>query len=686
MEVLHIPTGGVKVNGVAYLAPGAGRHPTLLLLHGWPGNEKNLDLAQAVRRAGWNAITFNYRGSWGSPGKFSFAQCLGDAHAALAFLRDTANAKALGIDTAHLVIAGHSLGGWVTVFTAARDHRLQGAILISAADMGALGSLPHDRRVQLASENSEALAATPEPMARELSAHSAAWRFDRAYGGLESVPLLVITANDGLAPASDSLVAAVRARGNRRVTTIHWPTDHPYSDRRIALESTVLRWLEQLGAAPAAAALESAPPAATPSSRPAIPNTPAGSVLRAWLASFNSGDSAQIDAYDRRYQPDRVFANAMRFRELTGGFDLVSILSSEPRNVAFLMRERKSPMVAFGAIALADTEPLRVRDFMVQGIGPNVTVDSLPIDAAERARVVAGAGAQLDSSYVFPEVAARIGDTLRARLARGAYDTYDNGLTFALRLNDDVRALSHDKHMRVDYSVKPIPIRHPNAKPTPDDIAREKKQLDDINCGFDKAEVLPGNVGYLKFNGFAPVDLCGPTASAAMTFLAGTRALILDLRDNGGGQPAMVSWIASYLFDTRTHLNDLWTRSTDSTKQFWTTDSVPGRKFGGTKPVYVLTSSRTFSGGEEFTYDLQTQKRATVVGETTGGGAHPVRGERIDAHFMIGVPFARAINPVTHTSWEGTGVVPDVKVPAAEALAKVEEMIRQREPAPDTTR
>jgi pimeloyl-ACP methyl ester carboxylesterase len=236
----------VKVNGVAYLAPGAGAHPTLLLLHGWPGNEKNLDLAQAVRRAGWNAITFNYRGSWGSPGAFGFAHCLEDAQAVLAYLRDAATAKSLGIDTTRIVMAGHSMGGWVTVLTAARDHGLRGAILISAADMGAAGTMPHDRLVRAASENSETLAATPEQMAQELSAHGAEWRFDRAYDGLASVPMLVLTSNDGLAPRNDSLVEAVRARGNRNVTALHLATDHSYSDQRIALESAVIRWLEAL--------------------------------------------------------------------------------------------------------------------------------------------------------------------------------------------------------------------------------------------------------------------------------------------------------------------------------------------------------------------------------------------------------------------------------------------------------
>jgi len=139
----------------------------------------------------------------------------------------------------------------------------------------------------------------------------------------------------------------------------------------------------------------------------------------------------------------------------------------------------------------------------------------------------------------------------------------------------------------------------------------------------------------------------------------------------------MVSYVASYLFSKRTHLNDIWERRSGQTEEFWTRDDVPGRKFGGEKPVYVLTSSHTFSGAEEFTYNLKTQKRATIVGETTGGGAHPVSGHRIDEHFIIGVPFARAINPITHTNWEGTGIEPDVKVPAADALTTALRMIRE---------
>jgi len=247
MEVLHIPSGDVKINGVAYLAAGAGVHPTFVLLHGLPGNEKNLDLAQAVRRAGWNAITFNYRGSWGSPGDFRFAQNLQDADAVLAFLRDPVNSQALGIDTTHLALAGHSMGGWVTVLTAAHQHGLEGAVLISAADMTAFGGATRAQVVAGMASDMESLAGTsPEQMADEIIAHKADWGFATAYDGLASMPMLVITSNDGLAPSNDALVAAVRKRGNTRIATAHFPTDHSYSDQRIAMESAVIAWLQKL--------------------------------------------------------------------------------------------------------------------------------------------------------------------------------------------------------------------------------------------------------------------------------------------------------------------------------------------------------------------------------------------------------------------------------------------------------
>jgi pimeloyl-ACP methyl ester carboxylesterase len=246
MEVLHIPSGGVRINGVAMIAAGADAHPTFVFFHGLPGNEKGHDLAQAVRRAGWNAITLNYRGSWGSPGDFRFDHNVEDAAAVLAFLRDTANVRALAIDTTRLVVAGHSMGGWVAALTASRDARLRGAVLISAADIGLIGaSSTRDEAVALMTDNMESLAGgTAATFADDLRAGAERRRMTAAAPGLVRLPLLVLTADDSLASHSDSLVAAIRRLGGTHVTTMHAATDHSWSDRRVALISAVRRWLD----------------------------------------------------------------------------------------------------------------------------------------------------------------------------------------------------------------------------------------------------------------------------------------------------------------------------------------------------------------------------------------------------------------------------------------------------------
>ena len=247
MTVLHIPSHGLLINGLLYSPAGAGPHPTLVICHGLPGNEKNLDLAQAVRRAGWNAVTFNYRGSWGSPGSFRFAQNPQDADAVLAYLRDSSNAAKLAIDPKRIAIAGHSMGGWVVAHTAAHDHALIGAILISMADMGLTGARPRAQAVAAMADDMETLAdVTAESMVDELVAHGKEFVVAGTAAGLAQIPVLAITANDHLASQTDALVAAIKAKGGTRVTAAHLDTDHSYSDRRIALESTVITWLSGL--------------------------------------------------------------------------------------------------------------------------------------------------------------------------------------------------------------------------------------------------------------------------------------------------------------------------------------------------------------------------------------------------------------------------------------------------------
>ena len=247
MAVLHVPSHGALINGIVYQPSGAGAHPTLVICHGLPGNEKNLDLAQAVRRAGWNAVTFNYRGSWGSAGVFRFAQNLEDADAVLAYLRDPANAARLGIDTKRIAIAGHSMGGWGTVHTAAHDPALIGAVLISAADMGAISGMPRAKVVALMADNKETLVGvTAESMADEVTVNAKAFGFSNAVAGLTQTPLLVLSSDDGFAPQTDALVKAIGAHGGKKVTAIHVATDHGWSDHRILLESTILNWIAGL--------------------------------------------------------------------------------------------------------------------------------------------------------------------------------------------------------------------------------------------------------------------------------------------------------------------------------------------------------------------------------------------------------------------------------------------------------
>ena len=399
--------------------------------------------------------------------------------------------------------------------------------------------------------------------------------------------------------------------------------------------------------------------------QPSIPDTPAGRTLRAWLDAFNRGDRAAVEAYLQKYEPSRSVDQTMAFRDQTGGFDLLSIDKSDRTHIEFRVKEKASPTEAIGKMDVKDAEPGAVASFSLRGVPPGFKPADVKLDAETRARVIDGVVAKLTEFYVFPETAKKMEESVRARHKQGEYDLVTDGDAFAELLTSHLREVSHDKHLRVGFNPG-MPAPSEPAR-TPDGAAQARTRMERMNCGFEKAERLAPNVGYLKFNMFADPEVCGPTAIAAMNFLANVDGIIFDLRENGGGDPKMVALISSYLFDGPTHLNDLYDRGKDTTTQYWTLPYVPGKRLTG-KPVFVLTSQRTFSGAEEFAYNLKNLKRATIIGEVTGGGAHPVSGHRIDTHFMIGVPFARAVNPISKTNWEGTGVEPDVKSPAGEAL------------------
>ena len=406
-----------------------------------------------------------------------------------------------------------------------------------------------------------------------------------------------------------------------------------------------------------------------------IPNTVTGRVLDAWLEAFNSGDREKIEAFVEEHGWPAPLESLLGFQKQTGGFDLVSVERSDAETIEFTLEERARGSLVIGRIALGG-EPPRVSDSTIRLIPPGASRLGFDIDAATRNRVLDGAIAKLRERYVFAETAEAMAAAIDQRRRTGEYDAVTDGVSFAKIVTEHLRAVSHDRHLRLNFSPVETPAPPESREPTPESRKRYREQMARVNCGFEKIEVLPGNVGYLKFNMFAQPEVCGPTATAALNFLANVDALIIDMRRNGGGSPAMVAYVSTYLFDKPTHLNDLYNRAEDSTQQWWTLPYVPGDRLAA-QPVYILTSARTFSAAEEFTYNLKSLGRATVVGETTGGGAHPVRGERLDERFTLGVPFARAVNPITKTNWEGVGVEPDVEVPASEALDRALELIAE---------
>ncbi|HJW33232.1 MAG TPA: S41 family peptidase [Holophagaceae bacterium] len=291
-----------------------------------------------------------------------------------------------------------------------------------------------------------------------------------------------------------------------------------------------------------------------------------------------------------------------------------------------------------------------------------------PVTAAQRKAVVDTLAKELKARYVFPDVAEKVGQALTAKVAKGAYDSATTTQAFAEALSKDLRELGNDGHFRVRFDPEFKPGSDDEDKPpTKEEVAEARQQAARRAFGIAKVEQLPGNVGYLDVRGFGPTEFVGPAFSAALSLLSGTEALILDLRQNGGGDPESVAYLVSHFFgegDSR-HINSIYNRPRNSTHQYWTVATVGPRY---TKPVYVLTSSRTFSGGEECAYDFQTQKRATLVGETTGGGANPGGAVALGNGFLAFVPTGKAVNPITNTNWEHVGVKPDVAVPAADAL------------------
>ena len=439
------------------------------------------------------------------------------------------------------------------------------------------------------------------------------------------------------------------------------PVSAPSAEARAALPNA--------GAAPPSEATCNAQPAA------GLPLTPVGEAFAAWLGAFNAGTRTCLSAYAAKYEKTLNVDEGLDFRTETGGFEVRDVVKSTPSYLIVRLKERSGRFDTLGRARLASESPIAVKGMRFQIVKPGDVIDDFVLDGAERASVVKEIAVQLRSNYVLPDVAEQMAQAIERKNAEHGYDSVADPDEFADLLEKDLRNVSHDRHVEAQFSS----IKYGKGaekKDDPEVKARTAKWLRSENCGFLRVERLEGNIGYIKFNMFGEPDVCGDTAKAAMALVADTNAIVFDVRDNGGGNPSLLAILASYLFHDRTHLNDIYMRPTKVTKEFWTNPSLPGAK-SDKKPVYVLTSKRTFSCAEEFTYDLKTLKRATIVGETTGGGAHPSRFARLDDHFGLIIPFARAINPITKTDWEGVGVEPDVKVDAKDALEKAVEMVKE---------
>ncbi len=295
------------------------------------------------------------------------------------------------------------------------------------------------------------------------------------------------------------------------------------------------------------------------------------------------------------------------------------------------------------------------------------------IDQAARSKVVNAIANKLEAEYVFPDIGKKMADTLRATENEGKYQGIRDGGALSFAFTRHLRELSGDKHINVYFGIQKANMDISAAIGNMAGL-RSKKSFD-----FVKSSSLPGNIALVELYSFPPPEIGDDAITKVMNEIADTDALIIDLRNNGGGSPEMVALISSYLFgEMPVHLNDLSYRRSSMRKQYWTQTNLAGKRYGLTKPVYVLTSNRTFSAAEEFSYNLKNLKRATIVGEVTGGGANPGEVFRIDERFSIFIPTGRAINPITKTNWDGVGVKPDIEVPRAQALSVAQELILEK--------
>ncbi len=290
-------------------------------------------------------------------------------------------------------------------------------------------------------------------------------------------------------------------------------------------------------------------------------------------------------------------------------------------------------------------------------------------------KVIKSISQLMNDFYVFPEVAKLTEEHLKAQFLEGYFDQFDNDESLAAALTKSVQSINKDKHMRIRSNQPYMTPEKSQERIVEEHLARMDRSRKS-NAGFKTVKILEGNVGYMDLRGFAGMESGKEVADAYMKLMSRTDAIIIDLSKNGGGSPNMVQYLCSYFFNQKLLLNSLYWREGNRTQEYWTLDEVGGLRMHDI-PLFIITSERTFSAAEEFSYNMQTQKRATLVGQTTGGGANPGGTKRINDNLSVFIPTGKAINPITKTNWEGVGVIPDEETSTEDAYDKAVDLAQE---------
>lgn len=321
---------------------------------------------------------------------------------------------------------------------------------------------------------------------------------------------------------------------------------------------------------------------------------------------------------------------------------------------AFKVLQTKKAALIFLFFSTGFFSVLKAQTAVLNSMVTRVVIDSL--------------ASQINKYYVLKDAAVKMSGYLKLRYEQGYYNKIEDPYELADLINADMYATHHDEHFRVEYNPVLAAEVSGEIDDVPEMLAKKLEQDKACNFGFKKIELLTGNIGYLEISQFARLNKYSKAAATnALTLLANTRALIIDLRYGRGGSPEMVNYIAGYFFKNKTHLADIYIRNENITLPYYSTPDTVNKTLHSI-PIYILTGNRTFSAAEGLAFSLQKLKRATLVGETTRGGAHTVAYKPLSNGFVCDIPFGKVTDPVSKTNWEGTGVIPDIKISAEKAL------------------